>query len=165
MQIVGWAGDEFETSGGLSLAVGDRVVLRRNDHARGIANGARGTIVAVDPAIGVTMRSDHGDAIAVGRDYLDAGHIQHGYAITGHQAQGTTVERAYVLAPDACRLKEWGYVALSRARGETHVALALDDTSLEEGDGFAAFLRHLETTSRAEMASRRLSIQHSIGLE
>jgi len=130
--------------------------LRRNHHARGLVNGTRGTITAVDSNSGVTIRSDHGHAMPVPREYLDAGHIQHGYAVTGHQAQGTTVERAYVLAPDNGRLKEWGYVALSRARAETHITLTTD--GLDEHDPPArlgTFLRHLEAAGQEAMASRR----------
>jgi UvrD-like helicase C-terminal domain len=53
--------------------------------------------------------------------YLDAGHVVHGYALTGHKTQGLTVERTFVLADDQRALKEWGYVALSRARCETRL--------------------------------------------
>jgi ATP-dependent exoDNAse (exonuclease V) alpha subunit len=165
MQRAGQLGVETTTATGLPLAVGDRVVLRRNDHARGIANGTRGTIVATDTADGITMQSDHGNAIVIGRDYLDAGHIQHGHAITGHQAQGTTVERAFVIAPDAGRLNEWGYVALSRARAETHVSLALDGVNEHaEGDALSGFLRRLETTGREELAIHRAPFDRGVEL-
>jgi len=39
----------------------------------------------------------------------------HGYAITGHGAQGLTTERAFTLADDGA-WREWLYVALSRGR-------------------------------------------------
>lgn len=47
--------------------------------------------------------------------------MRHAYALTGHKTQGLTVEQAFVLASGEGRLKEWGYVALSRARGDTHL--------------------------------------------
>ena len=47
--------------------------------------------------------------------YLDAGHITHGYAITGHEAQGLTCEHTYTLGTETL-YREWGYVAMSRGR-------------------------------------------------
>jgi hypothetical protein len=41
--------------------------------------------------------------------------LVHGYAITGHVAQGLTVDRAFVLAAEGIN-REWAYVALSRGR-------------------------------------------------
>ena len=164
MQRAGRLGVEITSESGLQLAAGDRVVLRRNDHASRLMNGMRGTISTVDSQRGVTIETDRGGTLAVARDYVDAGHVQHGYAITGHQAQGMTVERAFVLAPDAGRLKEWGYVALSRARSETHVTLTTQ--GLDEHDPaerLGGFLQHLERAGREEMASRRPTI--SLGID
>jgi hypothetical protein len=53
--------------------------------------------------------------------YLDSGHIGYAYALTGHKTQGLTVKRAFVLTAGDGSLKEWGYVALSRARDETRL--------------------------------------------
>jgi ATP-dependent exoDNAse (exonuclease V) alpha subunit len=49
--------------------------------------------------------------------YAHAGHLDHGYALTAHLAQGSTVDRAYVLGSDEL-YREWGYSALSRHRTE-----------------------------------------------
>lgn len=48
-------------------------------------------------------------------------HIDHGYALTAHKAQGASVERAYVLAHESMSAKEWSYVAGSRAREAVHL--------------------------------------------
>ena len=53
-----------------------------------------------------------------------AEHLDYGYALTGHAAQGLTVDRAFVLLPDQGALQEWGYVACSRARLQTRLYLA-----------------------------------------
>ncbi len=41
-----------------------------------------------------------------------------------HAAQGVSAERAFVLLPDQGALREWGYVACSHARAQTHLYLA-----------------------------------------
>jgi conjugative relaxase-like TrwC/TraI family protein len=107
---------------GLELAVGDRILCTRNDRRLQIANGSRGTIVDIDPkqpAVAVDL--DDGRCVTLPAGYLEAGYVSHAYALTGHKTQGLTVERAFVLADDQRALKEWGYVALSRARHETRL--------------------------------------------
>lgn len=104
------------------FAPGDRIVCLLNSDALGVRNGTRGTIETVDPARRtLTVLTDRGDRAQLGRAYLELGHVRHGYALTGHSAQGVTVERAFVLGTGGQRLQEWGYVALSRARQETRL--------------------------------------------
>ena len=114
--------ERLRLDSGLEFAVGERVLLIRNDRALGVANGQRGTVVALDRderSVGVEL--DDRRRLTLPAGYLDGGHVRHAYALTGHKTQGITVEHAFVLAPGEGRLKEWGYVALSRARGDTHV--------------------------------------------
>jgi conjugative relaxase-like TrwC/TraI family protein len=104
------------------FAPGDRIVCLLNSDALGVRNGTLGTVDTVDPARRtLTLRTDRGDRAELGRAYLDLGHVRHGYALTGHSAQGVTVERAFVLGTGGQRLQEWGYVALSRAREQTRL--------------------------------------------
>lgn len=51
----------------------------------------------------------------------DHPHLEHGYALTVHKAQGASVERAYVLAHERMSAREWSYVAGSRAREAVHL--------------------------------------------
>ena len=101
------------------FAAGDRVVLRRNDRRRGVANGDRGTVLEVDLArrtLDVAIghrRVTLDDSYLAGRGGRPA--ITHGYAVTGHVAQGMTVDRALILGTDSL-FQEWGYVAMSRGR-------------------------------------------------
>lgn len=78
---------------GTEFCVGERVIARRNDRHRDIDNGTCATITKIDQLTGVlTVKPDNG-----GPRVLDADHIQHAYALTGHGAQGATVEWAAVV--------------------------------------------------------------------
>jgi ATP-dependent exoDNAse (exonuclease V) alpha subunit len=100
------------------FAEGDIVVLRRNDRRLGVANGERGVVRALIPESRALV-VDVGDRrVTLDARYLDAQgrrSLSHGYAITGHSAQGMTTSRAYVLGSEAA-YREWGYVAMSRGR-------------------------------------------------
>ncbi len=110
--------DELTLPGG-EFAVGDRVVVKANDVRRGINNGDRAQVVALDRD-GLTIETDRG-RVRLGRDFLDARTaagdptLVHGYAITAHVAQGMTVDRTFVLAGDTLG-RELAYTALSRGR-------------------------------------------------
>ena len=85
--------------------------------------------------------------------------IQHAYAVTGHVAQGMTVDRAFVLgSPDMYR--EWGYTAMSRGRRANRLyVIAPDD--LEHLDGLPAHVAELvwaawELGGRPELDRLRL---------
>jgi hypothetical protein len=107
---------------GREFAAGDRIVCLRNSDRLGVKNGTRGTIDRVDRSQRViSVSTDRGDRVELGRGYLEAGHARHAYALTGHAGQGGTVDRAFVLGSGETRLQEWGYVALSRAREATRL--------------------------------------------
>jgi exodeoxyribonuclease V alpha subunit len=72
------------------------VIARRNNYQAGIFNGQRGTITLVDPqrrTVTVTLKQRQ---ITVSAQFLDAGGLDHGYALTIHQAQGLTTTRILV---------------------------------------------------------------------
>ena len=115
-------GEERLRAAGHEFRVGDRILCRRNSDTLGVRNGTRGTVTAVDSDCGtLTCETDRGNRVELSRGYLEAGYVQHAYALTGHAAQGLTVERAFVLGSDRGRLQEWGYVALSRASANTRL--------------------------------------------
>jgi conjugative relaxase-like TrwC/TraI family protein len=121
----GRLGPDALDAGGREFRVGDRVLCRRNERTLGLRNGTRGTIVELESSQ-LTLRTDAGSVRSLPLPYA-CEHLDHAYALTGHAAQGATVERAFVLLPDEGALREWGYVACSRARAETHVYLAERD--------------------------------------
>ncbi|HWT95374.1 MAG TPA: MobF family relaxase [Solirubrobacteraceae bacterium] len=110
-------------AGRREFAVGDRVIGRHNDRRTGIINGSRGDVTAIDTERRtVTVQLRDGAEVTVKTDYLDAGHLDHGYAFTAHAAQGATVDRAFVLGSDDL-YREWGYTALTRHRDEARFYL------------------------------------------
>jgi conjugative relaxase-like TrwC/TraI family protein len=108
--------------GPLVLAEGDRIVITRNTKLLGMMNGDLGTVTALTERNGeveITARLDQGRT----RTWRmrDHPHVEHGYALTVHKAQGASVERAYVLAHENMSAREWSYVAGSRAREAVHL--------------------------------------------
>jgi len=94
---------------------GDRIVCLRNDRRLDVVNGTRATVTSVTDHGGLVVRTDDDRTVTLPADYLESGHVTHGYAITGHKAQGITVDHSFVLGSDEL-YREWGYVALSRGR-------------------------------------------------
>ena len=110
--------------GPVGYAVGDQVLVTRNDHARLLFNGTKAAVRAAD-SNGLTLATPDGRNVHVDRDWLDSGQLDHAYAITLHKAQGRTVHTALLLT-DAAMTAEAGYVGLSRGTHANHLYL---DTS------------------------------------
>jgi len=115
--------------GGASFAAGDQVITRVNERAADIYNRERWQVAEVDPERGrvVLEGIDQPRRVEVGPDYLgrtalngDAPALQHAYAVTTYCAQGTTVDRAFVMADPSMDKQEF-YVATSRSREETRL--------------------------------------------
>lgn len=96
---------------------GDRIICLSNHRGVGVFNGDLATVTAVDTSgRALTVRLDrHPEPVALPSWYVDQGHLDHGYALTGHKAQGVTVDRTFsVIGPQATR--EWFHVVMSRGR-------------------------------------------------
>jgi conjugative relaxase-like TrwC/TraI family protein len=108
------------------FAVGDQVITRINDHKAHIYNRERWRVAGVDveaQAVVLDGIDTRGrvcvDAVYLGRVTENGDPaLQHAYAATTYQAQGATVDRAYVMA-DPSMDKQELYVAASRSREET----------------------------------------------
>ena len=127
-------GDELELAGG-RFAAGDVVLLRRNDRNLGIANGDRGVVERIERnRLIVSLGGRH---IALDRRYLAqaTAHgepvVAHGYAFTGHVAQGLTVRHALVLATDEM-YREWAYTALSRGTDDNLLYVVGDEPRVRD---------------------------------
>ncbi len=120
--------EEIEV-GGAAFAAGDQVITRINDRAGGIYNRERWEVAQVDAERGriVLDGVDQSRRVEVGPNYLsqttlggEAPALQHAYAVTAYCAQGTTVDRAYVMADPSMDKQEF-YVATSRTREQTYL--------------------------------------------
>jgi conjugative relaxase-like TrwC/TraI family protein len=146
---LGALGEEHSYDG-LPLAVGDRVICRRNDQALDIDNGMRGTVRHLD-ADRVVIDTDSGLVRSLSAAYA-SDHLEHAYALTGHGMQGGTVETATVVASPHDLTAGWSYTALSRARGQTRL-LIYEDRHTEERREFAP-TDQTPVTSRGELLVR-----------
>jgi conjugative relaxase-like TrwC/TraI family protein len=117
-------------SGDRGFAEGDEVLCLRNDRRLRVLNGTRGVVRGASD--GSLLVDTEAGRRTLSADYLEAGHVAHGYASTIHKAQGATVDRAFVLGSEAC-YREAGYVAMSRARVGTNLYVVT--AAFEDGRG------------------------------
>jgi conjugative relaxase-like TrwC/TraI family protein len=132
--------------------VGDRVICGQNDARCDVRNGTRGTVVDLELASETLILTTDAGALRRINAHYAAGHVTHAYALTGHAAQGATVDRAYVLLSGEGALREWGYVACSRARIETRLYLAGDPLVREH---HARPIDRLESSARSAHSLER----------
>jgi conjugative relaxase-like TrwC/TraI family protein len=99
------------------FAEGDRVQFRAPLTEKRVANGELATIAKIGDEE-LTVKLDSGREVSFEKDHFR--HIDHGYAVTSHSSQGTTVDRVLINA-DTSESRvllndRMGYVAVSRAR-------------------------------------------------
>jgi len=125
MRDAGRLGPDRWQVDGSAFAIGDEVVALHNDRHLGVLNGHRGHITGGDDdRINVTLTDSR--RVRLPLEYAEAGHLDHGYALTIHKAQGLTADETIVLGDDTLA-REHAYVALSRGRITNHLTIALAD--------------------------------------
>ena len=140
---------------------GDRVVCLRNQRTDDLLNGLRGVVTSIySDSRSVTVRLTDGTDRAVPANYLDAGHLDHGDAMTTHKAQGLTADEALVLATDDL-YQEAGYTSLSRARLETRVYVVADDFDDDPSIDLSHAARTRDRQARETDLTRSLGRRHS----
>ncbi|MGZ1489492.1 MobF family relaxase [Brevibacterium sediminis] len=136
------SGREVELNDGTSAGVGDTVITRRNDRrlrtGNGrdwVRNGESWTITGLREDGSATIRKTgrrFGSSIVLPAAYL-AEHVDLGYAVTAHRAQGISVDTAHVLVEPTSR-RENVYVAMTRGR-EANQAWVICDRPDENHEG------------------------------
>jgi ATP-dependent exoDNAse (exonuclease V) alpha subunit len=106
------------------FAINDRIRFLRNERDLGVKNGSLGIIEGIEHGV-LSVKLD-GTNTRVHVDTKFYKHLDYGYAATVHKAQGTTVDRSYVLASTHFD-RHTAYVALSRHRDNATMFYASDD--------------------------------------
>ena len=162
----GHLGATVLTYDGTDYAIGDQVMTLRNNRRLGLTNGQLGTIEGPCEAGGVRMRLRNGQAKTVPAEYIDAGHLTHGYASTIHKAQGATVDQSFILADDSLS-QESGYTALTRGRTTNRIYLVRPEMGEHDRsvDNPLDLLKHSLSRSAAKTAAiDRLGPAPTIGI-
>lgn len=101
---------------------GDRIQFRAPFTEKRVANGELATIAKIGDEE-LTVRLDSGREVSFEAEKFR--HLDHGYAVTSHSSQGTTVDRVLINADtQESRVllnDRMGYVAVSRAREEATI--------------------------------------------
>ncbi|MBX4918136.1 Ti-type conjugative transfer relaxase TraA [Rhizobium bangladeshense] len=128
----------FQTArGAREFAEGDRIIFLENarflePRARSsgpqyVKNGMLGTVISTGDKRGevlMSVRLDNGNKVVFSEDSYR--NVDHGYAATIHKAQGTTVERTFVLATGMMD-QHLTYVAMTRHRDRVDLYAASED--------------------------------------
>lgn len=125
-------GPEITLNDGTQVGVGDTVITRRNDRRLRtgrdwVRNGDTWKITDIrhDGSISVRKHGRRfGGAIVLPASYV-AEHLDLGYAVTAHRAQGLTTDTSHVLVEPATT-RENLYVAMTRGRETNRAYVVLD---------------------------------------
>jgi Ti-type conjugative transfer relaxase TraA len=147
----------FQTArGARDFAAGDRVVFLQNDRDLGVKNGTLATVERTENN-SLTIRLDgasgEGTPRTVRVDQAAYAHIDHGYAVTLHKAQGATVDRTFVLASGGMD-RHLAYVGMTRHRDSATLYAGHDDFR-DEGALARRLSRARPKESTLDFAERR----------
>lgn len=123
---------ELPLHDGSAVCEGDLVITRRNDRrlrssSSWVRNGDRWTVIKLREDGSVTIRPTNrrfGGSIVLPAAYV-AEHLDLGYAVTAHRAQGVTTDTSHVVVTSTTT-RENLYVAMTRGREENHAYVAID---------------------------------------
>lgn len=123
---------ELPLHDGTAVCEGDLVITRRNDRRlrsgrSWVRNGDRWTVTKLRDDGSVTIRPvsrRFGGSIVLPAAYV-AEHVDLGYAVTAHRAQGVTTDTSHVVVTSTTT-RENLYVAMTRGREANHAYVAID---------------------------------------
>jgi conjugative relaxase-like TrwC/TraI family protein len=147
---------DVAAAGSRGFRVGEQVLVTVNDYPRGLLNGCRGTVTTLDhDQCALTVRLDDGRHVHLDRGYLQTGQLTHGYALTAHKAQGTTVDVALLWGTQVLT-RETGYVAMSRGRESNTLYSTWDLLRQDAADAAFDLDRPAEHRHGPDAEARRL---------
>lgn len=148
------ASAEVQTArGAREFAQGDRMLFLKNDRGLDVKNGTLGTVQRIEDGRLSVMLDSGREVSFKAKDYE---HIDHGYAVTVHKAQGVTVDRAYVLATPGMD-RSLAYVGMTRHRESA--------TMYAGGDDFANYEKLARNLSRERPKETTLDFAQRHGLD
>jgi conjugative relaxase-like TrwC/TraI family protein len=123
---------EITLHDGTGAGVGDTIITRRNDRrlraARSwVRNGDRWTVIGVRRNGSAEVRrlgQRRGSAVVLPAEYVKH-HVELGYAVTSHRAQGITTDTAHVVVASGMTRENF-YVAMTRGREANKAYVAVD---------------------------------------
>lgn len=101
----------------INLALHERILFRQNNKGISVRNGDLATITAINNKQ-FTAILDSGEQVIIPRDYK---HIDYGYALTVHKAQGMTIDSASVLIDSKYWDRFLSFVAFTRHRKSLNI--------------------------------------------
>lgn len=132
-------GREVDLNDGTIAGVGDTIITRRNDRRlrsgkTWVRNGDTWTITGIRDDGSITIRKTgrrFGGSIVLPAAYV-SDHVDLGYAVTAHRAQGVTVDTSHVLV-EPTSTRENFYVAMTRGK-HANVAYVILDRADEHAE-------------------------------
>jgi hypothetical protein len=123
---------ELPLHDGSAVCQGDQVITRRNDRRlrsgnSWVKNGDRWIVAKLREDGSITIRPTSrrfGGSIVLPAPYVSE-HLDLGYAVTAHRAQGVTTDTSHVVVTSTTT-RENLYVAMTRGRQENHAYVAID---------------------------------------
>ena len=120
------SGPELAAPGGRRYRAGDRVVTLAPGPGGAWVTSQRAVVSSVDvEGRSLVATTPDGAELRLGPDDIGAERLAHSYAMTAHRCQGSTSDSTYALEDGGGR--ELAYVAMSRARRESHVHVVAPD--------------------------------------
>ena len=101
----------------MQIALGERILLRKNDKLLGVRNGDMAIVESLNTH-NLTARLDSGELVILPVTYK---YIDYGYALTVHKAQGMTVDNASVLIDSHYWDRNLSFVAMTRHRENLNI--------------------------------------------
>lgn len=118
---------------------GDLIITRDNDRRLStgqswVKNGDRWRVIRHhhDGSLTISRQGRrHGGTVILPAAYV-AEHVDLGYAITAHRAQGSTVDTAHAIVHSSSMTRETFYVSMTRGRDSNIAYVATDEARLED---------------------------------